>query len=167
VNLPFGLAVFILSLGSVPSAAFAHASWFVDGSLIDKSIAFKVDRYYILMIAFTALFLVSASCVEALRRKSEIAERALGGSYSLPGRFEWRALAVLVGATLIVNSMLNIFIAPNIQLGNSNLNATGYFLQIVVGSMFLLQSHMIAAALVCIILPIACLAVVPFSVMMD
>jgi hypothetical protein len=167
LNLPLGLVVLVLSLGVVPSAAFAHASWFVDGSLIDRSITFQVDQFYIFMIALTALFLVSAFCAEALRRKSAIVERVLGGSYGLPGRLEWRVLAVLVGATLIVNSMLHIFIAPNIQMGNGALATTAYFVQIVVGSMFLLQSHVTAAAVMCIILPIACLIVLPFSVMID
>src|SRR5215468_1413871 len=74
----------------------------------------------------------------------------------LPTLLLWRLVAMVFGATLVINSMAQVFVAPNFAANGSMVLKTMLFLQILIGGMFFTQSRLTWASVAVLVLPALC-----------
>ena len=148
----FGAALIGLAVSASPAAA--HARWVVNDKIVASHPAFQMDSLYPAMAVGALIFVVVALFVDMAGHQSPALHRLLCQPVRLPMMLGWRILSMALGGTLIINSMERFFIAPNFPAGNEPVFHIVTFLQIVIGSMFLLQSHLTVASLLVLVLPI-------------
>jgi hypothetical protein len=68
----------------------------------------------------------------------------------------WRILAMVFGATLMINSLTQVFVAPNLAANGSMVLKTMLFLQVLVGGMFFVQARLTWACSAVLLLPVLC-----------
>jgi len=138
-----------------PAKAFAHARWFIDDTQIVLHPEFKFDGLYLAMLVGAVLFVLAALTFEMVRERIP----GLGRWLSRPlfqTRVLWRLLVMVFGATLVINSMAQVFVAPNLAANGSMILKTMLFLQIVIGGMFFTQSRLTWACVAVLLLPVLC-----------
>jgi hypothetical protein len=138
-----------------PTDAFAHARWFVDDTQIVLHPAFKFDGLYLAILVGAVLFVLAALTLEMARARIPFVDRCLGQPL-LPTLMLWRLVAMVFGATLIVNSMAQVFVAPNLAANGSMVLKTMLFLQILIGGMFFTHSRLTWACAAVLLLPFLC-----------
>src|SRR5215470_3582918 len=148
-----GLNLFALCVG--PTDAHAHARWFIDDTQIVLHPEFKFDGLYLATLVGAVLFALSALPFEMARRRVSFLDRWLSRPL-LPTLVLWRLLAMVFGATLVINSMAHVFVAPNLAANGSMVLKTMLFLQILIGGMFFTQSRLTWACAAVLLLPLLC-----------
>ncbi|HSV24711.1 MAG TPA: hypothetical protein VLJ17_16985, partial [Xanthobacteraceae bacterium] len=116
---------------------------------------FKFDGLYLAMLVGAVLFALSALTFEMARRRISLLDRWLSRPL-LPTLVLWRLLAMVFGATLVINSMAHVFVAPNLAANGSMVLKTMLFLQILIGGMFFTQSRLTWACAAVLLLPLLC-----------
>jgi hypothetical protein len=138
-----------------PTDALAHARWFIDDTQIVLHPAFKFDGLYLAMLVGAVLFMLVALTLEIARGRIPVVDRWFGQPLA-PTLVLWRLVVVVFGATLVINSMAQVFVAPNLAANGSMVLKTMLFLQILVGGMFFVQARLTLACAAVLLLPILC-----------
>src|SRR5262249_44475110 len=154
ILLPLG-ALNLFALCLAPTDALAHARWFIDDTQIVLHPEFKFDGLYLATLVGAVLFALSALTFEMARRRISFLDRWLSRPL-LPTLVLWRLLAMVFGATLVINSMAHVFVAPNLAANGSMVLKTMLFLQILIGGMFFTQSRLTWACAAVLLLPLLC-----------
>ncbi len=147
------LCLFAICLGAVDASA--HARWFIDDTRIVLHPDFKFDGLCLAMLIGAMLFVSAALTFEMARGRIPALDRWLATPLA-PTVVLWRGVAVIFGATLIINSMAQVFVAPNLAANGSMVLKTMLFLQILVGGMFFVQARLTWACMAVLLLPILC-----------
>jgi hypothetical protein len=147
------LCLFVTCLA--PTAALAHARWFINDTQIVLHPEFKFDGLYLAMLVGAVLFMLSALTVEMARGRIPVIDRLLGQPLA-PTLVLWRLLSMIFGATLVINSMAQVFVAPNLAANGSMVLKTMLFLQILIGGMFFVQARLTWACAALLLVPILC-----------
>jgi hypothetical protein len=151
---PATLSSLIACFGSTD--ALAHARWFVDDTQIGLHPEFSFDGLYLAILIGAVLFVTAAVLLEWARKRISFVDRLLGRPMSVPTLVLWRLLAIIFGATLIVNSLAQVFVAPNLVTNGSMVFKIMMFLQVVIGGMFFVQSRLTWASAAVLLMPILC-----------
>jgi hypothetical protein len=141
---------------SAPSDATAHARWFVDDKALPPAPPIQFDRYYAAMIASVPCFVIVAILVERKGARRDALDRLLHAPMRSRMLLEWRLLSIALGAMLVANSMTHVFMAPNLPAYAGGWCQLALFVQVVVGSMYIIQSRLIVAGLIVFSLPVLC-----------
>ena len=147
------LCLFAICLGVVNASA--HARWFIDDTRIVLHPEFKFDGLCLAMLIGAMLFVSAALTFEMTRGRLSALDRWLARPLA-PTLALWRLVAIIFGATLIINSMAQVFVAPNLAANGSMVLKTMLFLQILVGCMFFVQARLTWACMAVLVLPILC-----------
>ena len=145
----------LLAIGLGTTDAYAHARWFIDDTQIVLHPEFKFDGLYLAMLVGAVLFVAAALTLEMARARIPFLNRWLSRSL-LPTLLLWRLVAMVFGATLVINSMAQVFVAPNFAANGSMVLKTMLFLQILIGGMFFTQSRLTWASVAVLVLPALC-----------
>jgi hypothetical protein len=138
-----------------PTDALAHARWFIDDTQIVLHPEFKFDGLYLAILVGAVLFVLAALTLELARSRISFVDRWLGHPL-VSTLVLWRLLAIVFGATLIINSMAQVFVAPNLAADGSMVVKITLFLQILIGGMFFTQSRLTWACAAVLLLPVLC-----------
>jgi len=147
--------------------AFAHARWFIDESAIGSSPKFVPDGYYMMVVLGAAAFILASWWIEHGGRGIPSVERIAHRPWPRAAGLDWQLLSIVFGGSLIANSALHVFIAPNLPAGRLYVCDVLMLAQMLVGMMFLLRSHLLAASLATMLLPFICMCAFSFGHMMD
>jgi hypothetical protein len=138
-----------------PTDAIAHARWFIDDTQVVLHPEFKFDGLYLAMLVGAVLFMLTALTVEMARGRIPVIDRFLGQQLA-PTLVLWRVLSMVFGATLVINSMAQVFVAPNLAANGSMVLKIMLFLQILIGGMFFVQARLTWACAALLLVPILC-----------
>ena len=163
--LGYGTLVAILSLLS--SEAFAHARWFLVNETIEPAPPMVFDHIYATTIACMLIFAAGAISLQNLSRRHSTVDRLLNRPFSVPNMLGWRLLSIALGSTLISNSMMHVFVAPNLPARHNMWFVLIMFAQIIVGAALVMQSRMIPATLAVLLLAFPCWALYSFLEAID
>ena len=145
----------LLAICLVPTNALAHARWFIDDTQIVLHPEFKFDGLYLAILVGAVLFVLAALTLELARARIPFVDRWLGHPL-LPTLVLWRLVAIVFGTTLVINSMAQVFVAPNLAANGSMVLKTMLFLQILIGCMFFAQARLTWACVAVLLLPALC-----------
>lgn len=145
--------VLALCLGVVD--AHAHARWFIDDTRIVLHPEFKFDGLCVVILIGALLFVAASTALEMARGGLPALDRWLGRPLA-PTPVLWRLLAMIFGATLMINSLAQVFVAPNLAANGSMVLKTMLFLQVLVGGMFFVQARLTWACTAVLLLPALC-----------
>jgi hypothetical protein len=145
----------LLAICLVPTNALAHARWFIDDTQIVLHPEFKFDGLYLAILVGAVLFVLAALTLELARARIPFVDRWLGHPL-LPTLVLWRLVAIVFGTTLVINSMAQVFVAPNLAASGSMVLKTMLFLQILIGCMFFAQARLTWACVAVLLLPALC-----------
>jgi hypothetical protein len=145
----------LLAICLAPTDALAHARWFIDDTQIVLHPEFKFDGLYLAILVGAVLFVLAALTFELARARIPFVDRWLGHPL-IPTLVLWRLLAIVFGATLVINSMAQVFVAPNLAANGSMVLKITLFLQILIGGMFVTQSRLTWACAAVLLLPVLC-----------
>ncbi len=148
-------------------AASAHSRWFLNGQHLPQPPSLVFDTIHAAMIAAILLFVATGVVLVQLARSNRVVGQILYREVHLPAYFGWRALSVAFGSMLVINSLMNVFVAPDQLLGDGFLFQLVAFLQVVVGSMFILQSRLLVASMLALLLPVGCWSLFSFGHAID
>jgi hypothetical protein len=125
------------------------------------------DFTYAAML-LTVLFAVSVG-LNLTRNGTSFAaiSRLLSFEPRTRSHIEWRLLAAALGVTLIVNSLHNVFVAPDMMLGEGLFGGSLAFLQALVGAMLVLNFRIALAGIVVMVLPVLCWQIYSFGQAVD
>ena len=160
-----GATLFALLLSSRP--AFAHARWFVDDKQLSPAPEFQLDRIYTLILTGALLFVIGAVFLESASRRNVALHGVLQRPMQASNNAVWRILSITFGSTLIINSMGRVLVAPNLPAGQESGLQVIMFVQIIIGSMFVIQSRLIVASALVVLLPFFCWRLYSFSHAID
>ena len=149
------VALSLFSICGVPTDALAHARWFIDDTQIVLHPEFKFDGLYLAILVGAVLFVLAALTFELARSRIPFVDRWLGHPL-VSTLVLWRLLAIVFGATLVINSMAQVFVAPNLAANGSMVLKITLFLQILIGGMFFTQSRLTWACAGVLLLPVLC-----------
>ena len=145
--------LFAICLNAVDASA--HARWFIDDTRIVLHPEFKFDGLCLAMLIGAVLFVSTAMTFEMARGYLPALDRWLGRPMA-PTLVLWRLLAMIFGATLMINSLTQVFVAPNLAANGSMVLKTMLFLQVLVGGMFFIQARLTWACSAVLLLPVLC-----------
>src|SRR3990172_1737320 len=114
------------------SAAYAHEGWFVEQGQHSGEY-FSLDWIMLLVTVGAVMFVASATTIDRLTWSRKLRELCDQGQRCLPAGIEWRVVAILSGAMLIANSLMGVYLAPNLVLPSWELVVLGGVVQAVVG----------------------------------
>jgi hypothetical protein len=149
------VALSLFAICLVPTDALAHARWFIDDTQIVLHPEFKFDGLYLAILVGAVLFVLAALTLELARSRIPFVDRWLGRPL-VSTLVLWRLVAIVFGATLIINSMAQVFVAPNLAANGSMVLKITLFLQILIGGMFVTQSRLTWACAAVLLLPVLC-----------
>lgn len=147
------ICLFAICLGAVDASA--HARWFIDDTRIALHPEFKFDGICLAILIGAMLFASAALTLEMARGPLPALDRWLGRPLAST-LLLWRIVTVVFGATLIINSMAQVFVAPNLAANGSMVLKTMLFLQILVGGMFFVNARLTWACIAVLLLPVLC-----------
>ena len=147
------LSLFVICLA--PADALAHARWFIDDTQVVLHPEVKFDGLYLAMLVGAVLFVLAGLTFEMARERIPFLDSWLSRPL-FPTLVLWRLLAIVFGATLVINSMAHVFVAPNFAANGSMVLKTMLFLQILIGGMFVTQSRLTWACAAVLLLPVLC-----------
>lgn len=145
--------LFAICLGAVDASA--HARWFVDDTRIVLHPEFKFDGLCLAILIGAMLFVSAALTFEMARGRLSALDRWLARPLA-PTVVLWRLVAIIFGLTLMINSMAQVFVAPNLAANGSMVLKTMLFLQVLVGGMFFVHARLTWACTAVLVLPILC-----------
>ncbi|HZV20975.1 MAG TPA: hypothetical protein VE986_05445, partial [Hyphomicrobiales bacterium] len=140
----------------VTSSSFGHARWFINDQLLKPTPRVEFDGFHFGVLALILGCVFGMAVVEYLARRNTELYRVMirpAGSLRLMG---WRLLCIAFGSTLIINSMTSVFVAPNLAAGKDFGFQAMMFLQILIGSMFVLQAELRFVCIFVLVLPFFC-----------
>lgn len=111
---------------SVSHNANAHVRWFTEEQA--STIAFTWQPIYFLILFGGALYCLFCSAFN--RTETAIAKRFPRIFHLWAAQLQWRLIAIMLGFTLLINCLTNVFLAPN--LAAQGLNSTANILQAIV-----------------------------------
>jgi hypothetical protein len=147
--------------------ALAHARWFVDDKQLPPGPEFHLDRIYISILVVAFFFVIGAVVLESASKRSAAFYRILRQPMPALSSAFWRILSISFGLTLIVNSMMRVIVAPNLPAGQGLAVQAIMLLQIIIGSMFVIQSRLMVGSALVLLLPISCWWLYSFSHAID
>lgn len=158
-----------LLLGSLfsSSTAFAHSRWFLGSSQLPPAPPVVFDPIYAAMIIAVLMFVAGGVLLEQASKSRANLAWLLHDKFNASGHLAWRILAVAFGAVLVINSLQHVLVAPDIVLGQGFLFHVVAFSQIVIGSMFILQSRLHIAGIMVFLLPFGCWGLYSFGHAID
>ena len=148
------------------SPAMAHARWFVHDPQI-KPAAFEFGRLHVTLAVLTIAFLLALFAFDRFSHWQARAWRVFNRNLSLPAGLEWRVVAAVFGAVLIINSMESVFLAPNLSGDKTFALKTLLFLQIVLGAMLVMQTRITETSISLLVLPLLGLASFTWQALID
>ncbi len=154
-----------LSAGS--STAFAHSRWFLSGDHLPAAPPLVFDGFFAAMIAAITLFVASGFVIMRLASLNRTIARILNDEIRVPSHLAWRGLSIAFGTMLVINSLMSVFVAPDQLLGDGFAFRLVAFLQVIVGSMFMLQSRLLVASALALLLPVGCWSLFSFGHAID
>ena len=167
VKIPLFVAMTMVVHSFVAGPASAHARWFLGDETSRPAPPLIMDRIYVALIVIAVLLVAAGFLLDRIAT----ARAGLARYSSVPLRvryhLDWRLLSIAFGSTLIINSMSQVLVAPDLPLGSGVWATTIAFLQIVIGAMFVLQSRLLVAALAAMLLPLSCWALYSFAHAVD
>lgn len=148
-------------------AAYAHERWFVEKGQ-HAGEYFSIDWISSLVLSGTIFFIAAAITFDSspwfyrLRGLFERRQRLI------PRGIEWRTVAFLSGAMFIANSVMGVFLAPELALPNQRLATVGGIVQMVIGLFLISQLSFLLPGLLVIVvaLPLATIYFGP-AIMVD
>jgi hypothetical protein len=146
--------LFVPALSSCPASA--HARWFVDDKQLLPGPQFQLDRIYTSILVIALLFVISAVFLEWASRRTVALHSVLQQPVQSASNTVWRVLSIAFGSTLIINSMTRVLVAPNLPAGSNLAVNVIMFLQIIIGSMFVIQSRLIIGSALVVLMPFFC-----------
>jgi len=156
VRYAFGLGAVLLAPMLSSRPALAHARWFVDDKQLPPGPDFQLDRIYASILVGGLAFVIGAIFLEATSRRNAAFYRALRQPIRAESNTVWRILSVTFGLTLIVSSMTRVLVAPNLPAGPGPAVQVIMFLQIIIGSIFVIQSRLMVGSALAALLPFSC-----------
>src|SRR5262249_61907354 len=103
----------LLATGLGVVDASAHARWFIDDTRVALHPEFRFDDICLAMAVGAMLFVAAAMTFEMARVRLPALDRWLGRPLA-PTLGFWRLLAAIFGTTLMINSLTQGFVAPNL-----------------------------------------------------
>ena len=160
----FGFAFAMAQIGASP--ALAHARWFIDEPKV-APVFFTFGMLHVALAVLTGVFLLVLWGIDRTAHRGASWHAVLNCKLRVPAGLEWRAMAIVFGAVLIINSMERVFLAPNLTGGGQAVLGVLLFLQIILGALLVMQTRMTEAALALLVLPFLGLAVFSVSGLID
>src|SRR5262252_45588 len=145
----------LLATGLGVVDAGAHARWFIDDTQVVLHPEFRFDGLCLAMLVGAMLFVAAAMTFEMGRVRLPALDRWLGRPLA-PTLGLWRLLAAVFGATLMINSLTQVFVAPNLAANGSMVLKSMLFLQVLVGGMFFVQARLTWACTAVLLMPVLC-----------
>jgi len=145
----------LLATGLGVVDASAHARWFIDDTQVVLHPEFRFDDICLAMAVGAMLFVAAAMTFELARVRLPALDRWLGRPLA-PTLGLWRLLAAIFGTTLMINSLTQVFVAPNLVANGSMVLKTMLFLQVLVGGMFFVQARLTWACTAVLLMPVLC-----------
>jgi len=145
----------LLATGLGVVDASAHARWFIDDTQVVLHPEFRFDGLCLAMLVGAMLFVAAAMTFEMGRVRLPALDRWLGRPLA-PTLGLWRLLAAVFGATLMINSLTQVFVAPNLAANGSMVLKSMLFLQVLVGGMFFVQARLTWACTAVLLMPVLC-----------
>ncbi len=154
---------FALALSTPVSA---HLRWFVDADSEYADLTYGVNGTNLLIVIGAALFAGVMLWVHHASKGQRISnwlERAA----SVSRLFEWRMVAFLTGVMLIGCAATGVFLAPNIGFEGTALAGLAVVLQVLVGTLLVLQISFTVSGVLVIVVAAGTLVLVPMGIMVD
>src|SRR5215471_12085677 len=145
----------LLATGLGGVDASAHARWFIDDTQVVLHPEFRFDDICLAMAVGAILFVAAGMTFEMARMHLPALDRWLGRPLA-PTLGLWRLLAAIFGTTLMINSLTQVFVAPNLVANGSMVLKTMLFLQVLVGGMFFVQARLTWAGTAVLLMPVLC-----------
>lgn len=160
-------SAFLAGLAANSAAASAHSRWFMANDPMPPAPPIHFDFTFAAML-LAVLFAVSFG-LNLTRNGTSVAAmgRLLSFAPRTKSHIEWRLLSSALGVTLIVNSLHNVFVAPDLVLDPGLFGGSLAFLQALVGAMLVLNTRIALAAMVVMALPLACWLLYSFGQAID
>jgi hypothetical protein len=156
VRYAVGLGATLLAPMLCSRPASAHARWFVDDRQLPPGPEFQLDRIYASILVAAFIFVICAMFLESASRRHPAFHRVLRQPMHASSNAVWRILSIAFGLTLIINSMTRVLVAPNLPAGQGLTVHAVMFLQILIGSMFAIQSRVMLGSALVVLLPLFC-----------
>jgi hypothetical protein len=156
VRYAFGFGAVLLAPMLSSRPALAHARWFVDDKQLPPGPGFQLDRIYASTLVGALIFAIGAIFLESASRRNAAFYRVLKQPIQAENNAVWRVLSVTFGLTLIISSMTRVLVAPNLRAGPGLGVQAIMFLQIIVGSIFVIQSRLMVGSALAVLLPFSC-----------
>jgi uncharacterized membrane protein YphA (DoxX/SURF4 family) len=118
--------------------AFGHMRWFVDQHTAFPEQHYTMDLTNWLVLVGAVLFAILACVIHRKARSSKIYVQ-LEGAAQIYEKAGWRLVAALAGIMLILNTLMKIYLAPNLSLTGEGITWFGLIAQGLVGVLLLAQ----------------------------
>ena len=146
--------------------AQAHVRWFTEDKDAYADQQFPRDLTSALLLAGAVSFIALAVYFSRAKWAAKVGAGVQRVSRSVKG-LDWRLVAFLTGLMLVANSIMGVFLAPNLDLANDNLQLVGSAAQMIVGVLLLVQiSFTIPGILILLTLGVTTI-LIPLNVLVD
>lgn len=158
-----GTAIAFLAL---MSKAQAHVRWFTEENDAYPDQHFPRDLTNALLLAGAVCFIALAVYFSHAKWAGTVGAGFEKVSRSAKG-LDWRLVAFLSGLMLIANSIMGVFLAPNLDLPNESLQYVGSAAQMIVGLLLLGQISFSIPGMLILLTIGATAIVVPLNTLVD
>ncbi len=148
------------------SKAQAHVRWFTEEKDAYADQHFPRDLTNALILAGAVSFIALAVYFSRAKWAAKVSARFEEVSRSVKG-LDWRLVAFLSGVMLIANSIMGVFLAPNLDLPNESLQYVGRAAQMIVGVLLLGQISFSIPGILILLTLGATAILVPLNTLVD